>query len=163
MADGSKWCSGDVIRYEPLTRPNRWCREGIAIAEDRGWRVVLLDTFWGGGTETHVLTDEEASTGELLFNVGDYDELDRHNPGTPLTWEKYAPEDRRVITEQHGLRSRWFIRKGASEDWPTQIANAERAVEDRRACFSSARASLECAERRLQDVRQKAATAGGAR
>lgn len=156
-----EWRPGDVIRYSTLTRPNRWCREGIAIAEERRCRVVLLDTFWGGGSETHVLTDAEADTGEWLFNIGDYDELDRYSHGTPSTWEKYAPEDRRVITEQHGLRSRWFIRKGASEDWATQIANAERALEKKRSQLRSAELSLEWALEDLSRLREKATAIGG--
>lgn len=160
--DASKWASGDVIRYDTLTRPNRWCREGIAVAENRNGRVVLLDTYWCGGSETHVLTDEEAATGELLFNIGDYDELDRYSRNSPHTWEKYAPADRQVITEQHGLRSRWFIRKGATEDWPTQIANAEQVVEEKRGKVRSAQISLEWALVDLARVREKAAAGGEA-
>jgi hypothetical protein len=143
---------GDVVRYETLDRPNGWCREGIAIATKVGSRLKLLDTYWSGGSETHALTDAEVATAELIFNIGDYDELDRYSSGTPRMWEKYAPADREIITEQHGHSMRWFIRKGASEDWPTQIDNARRRVAERESDLAVTQRSLEWERQELARI-----------
>lgn len=123
--------AGDVVRYETLTMPSRHCREGWAIARTRDDdSVYLLDTFWGSG-DTHVLTDEEIATAELMFNLADYDELDRYRSHeSRAKWETYRPADRETVTSQHGLQVRWFIRKGAQPDLATQIDNARQGVAD---------------------------------
>lgn len=142
---------GDVVRYETLDRPNRWCREGTAIAERRNpYRVVLVDTFWSGGTEAHVLTDEETATAELRFNLNDYDELDRYSGMSQATWHKYATKDRAAVTSQHGLRKRWFILKGATEDLATQIVNQREKIAECQSKFQSARNDLRYAEQELE-------------
>jgi hypothetical protein len=144
----------DVVRYETLTRPNRWCREGIAIAEQRGsGAIYLLDTYWGHHTsETHVLSDPEIATAELLFNLDDYDELDKYSSGSKLKWERYAPADRRIVTEQHGCYTRWFVRKGAVESWPTKIENAQRELDKKREDLKHAQWHVEWAEQELARV-----------
>lgn len=145
--------SGDVVRYDTLTRPNRWCREGMAVAERRNpYSVVLMDTFWMSGAESHLLTPEEIDTAELLFNVGDYDELDRFSPSSEATWQKYARDDRKVITAQHGLQKRWFIRKGATESLPTQITSARELVAQRESELQSAQHRLDWAREDLDKL-----------
>lgn len=119
---------GDVVRYDPA---EHHCREGMAIAYERHGNVVLLDTFWDGYGDRHMLTADERDTAQLSFNLNDYDELDQYNRSSPGNWGKYAPDDRRTITSQHGLRKRWFIRQGATEHWPTQIDNARKEVATR--------------------------------
>lgn len=143
---------GDVVRYETLTRPDRWCREGTAIAVKQGGVVRLLDTYWCLGTETHVLTTDEAATAEFRFNLNDYDELDVYDRGAPAKWERYAEADREVVTEQHGHRRRWFVRKGAVEDRETIVANAAATVDKRER-------ELEVAQDRLAWARQELAAA----
>lgn len=143
MTAPTNFRANDVVRYRS-ERENRWCREGLALAHGRhDGTVVLVDTFWGGAGagDNHVLTDTERGTAELIFNTGDYDELDRYDRGSHFIWEKYAPEDRAIITSQHGLQFRWFIRKGASEHLPTQIANARAAVAEAERELSSARST----------------------
>lgn len=123
--------AGDVVRYETLDRPDRHCREGMAIAKAGGnGRVLLVDTFWASFSESHTLTAEEVATAEPVFNLADYDELDRSRHGAAEKWKTYAPADREVVTSQHGLQVRWFIRKGVEPDLATQIDNARDAVGD---------------------------------
>lgn len=144
-------CAGDVVRYTPT---DRWCREGIAIAQDRTnltGRAVLLDTYWGN-TEPRALTDAEADTAELMFKLADYTELDPYLYSSPATWDTYAPADRQLITEQHGCRKRWFIRKGAQPDWATQIANARGVVSARELELASAERRLRWAQEDLVRV-----------
>ncbi|PKQ59750.1 hypothetical protein B5566_02600 [Mycobacterium sp. MHSD3] len=105
----------------------------------------MLDTYWGASEPTE-LSDTEAATAEFMFKLADYDELDRHSHSAKATWEKYAPADRQVITHQHGLQHRWFIRKGASPDWATQLSNAQGVVD-------AYEYELGCAQRRLQWAR----------
>ena len=140
----------DVVRYTSERR-DRWCREGTAIA--CGDDAILVDTFWGGyGSDSHVLTPDERATAEVLFNIADYDELDRYNHGSEGTWRKYAPGDRTVITSQHGLQRRWFVRKGAQPNLPTQIQNAREAVAQAEEKLSSAQWWLDSARRELAEL-----------
>ena len=144
---------GDVVDYDTLTRPNRWCREGTAIGTaTRDGRVILCDTYWSGGSETHVLTDAEIATARLRFNLGDYDELDRYSHRSPVMWKTYAPADRQTVTAQHGCHTRWFVRKGASPDWATQIANAREVVAERELDVASAQRQLDWAREDLARV-----------
>ena len=121
--------AGTVVRYRP--DPSRhdpaWCREGMAIADSDG---RLFDTYWGSMSEAHRLQPVELDTIEILFNVNDYDELDRYAHGSKAKWETYHPDDRRYVTSQHRLQCRWFVRKGASPDLATQIENAREAVRE---------------------------------
>lgn len=152
--------TGDVVRYTPRTT---WCREGIAIAQDHArlnGRLVLLDTYWGS-TEPGMLTDDEADTAELMFNLADYDELDRYSiHASRSQWETYAPADRQIITHQHGLQRRWFIRKGAQPDWATQIDNARRSVAEREDEADRARRAVDWATEELTRLIAAAEAAG---
>lgn len=145
----SPFRAGDVVHYTPA---QHHCREGIAIAHDRYGKVVLLDTFWNCGGDQHALDTNEVLSAELIFNLGDYRELDQYNRASPVMWAKYAPADRQVITSQHGLTRRWFIRHGASEDWPTQIENARRELEQRELDAASAQRQVEWAREYLAKV-----------
>lgn len=152
---------GDVLRYTPQPRfqgqaDTRWCREGTALAtERRDGSTLILDTYWGSMSDAHVLTDAELATAELIFNVGDYDELDQYRSGSREQWLRYAPEDRQRITSQHGLQCRWFIRKDASESLATQIENAREAVRDAEGKVESAQWRLDWAKRDLAELEAK--------
>ena len=137
---------GTVVRYrpDPSRHDPRWCREGMAIADARGF---LFDTYWASGGDSHRLLPIERDTIEVLFYLSDYDELDRYSNVSKGVWATYAPDDRRLVTSQHGLIRRWFVRKGARPDLGTQIANAEEKVRD---CEEAVRA----AQRHLDRVRQ---------
>ena len=143
---------GTVVRYapDPSRHDPMWCREGLAIAEKRrhDGRVVLADTYWGSGSETHIVRDDEMASIEVLFHLDDYEELDRWRPDVQR-WKTYAPEDRQRITMQHGLQQRLFIRKGAQPDMPTQIANAEEKVREAERAVESAEWRLEWARKDL--------------
>lgn len=150
---------GDVVRYTPS---DRWCREGIAIVQDRvrpNGRYQMLDTFWGS-SDPAPLSDAEANTAEFMFKLTDFDELDRYLNSSPVTWEKYAPADRQMITQQHGLQKRWFIRKGATPDWATQIENARQVVADRKRKLDSAQSCLNWANEDLVRIINEAEAAG---
>lgn len=156
--DKYKLRDGDVVSYTPT---DRWCHEGTAIAVQRGNRMLLLDTYWGSH-DPAVLTESETASAALMFNLADYDELDRYLHSSPVTWEKYAPADRQLITMQHGLQRRWFTRKGAAPDWRTQIDNAHKAFRKRTDALDSARRQVEWARQDLADVVTKAQAAGAA-
>ncbi len=163
--NGPTFRVGDVVRYSPQPRfPGqrdvRWCREGTAIAEKRDdGRLVLVDTFWGSGSDNHVLTDAELATAEIRFNLNDYDALKEYPRGASHdTWMKYAPAHRETVTAQHGLQSRYYIRKGAQPDLDTQIVNARAVVADAEAAVDSAKWHLECARRDLAALQQSAVT-----
>ena len=138
---------GTVVRYIPdqSRHDPMWCREGMAIADDRGF---LCDTFWGSGSEAHVLRGVELESIEMLFHLDDYEELDRWRPSVEH-WSKYAPVDRQQITHQHRLQRRLFIRKGAHPNLATQIANAEEKVREAERAVDSAKWRLELAQRDL--------------
>jgi hypothetical protein len=144
--------AGDVGRYQP---ENTWCHEGLAVAEQRGEELVLLDTFWGASERTRV----NPAVFEILFNVNDYDELDRYSHESSARWEKFAPEDRQRITSQHGLQSRWFIRKGAVEHLPTQVENARERLREAEAELRSAQRHVEWAQQELAALEAQAVPA----
>lgn len=143
---------GDVVRYapDPSRHDPRWCREGMAIADERG---ILFDTYWGSGGDNHRLNAVEVATAEVIFNVADYDELDRYARASRGIWETYHPDDRRVLTSQHGLQRRWFIRKGADPDMATQVASAEEKVLEAEEAVASAQRRAEWAREELADLR----------
>ncbi|NMO00846.1 hypothetical protein HH308_06415 [Gordonia sp. TBRC 11910] len=127
---------GDVVRYTP-SRDH--CREGMAWAIRPRGRQVLVDTYWNVGVDSHVLTDEEIATAEVVFNTNDFHELPRYDRGTPDQWKRYAPKDRETISAQRGLQHRYFVRKGASEDWDTIVANARDYADE---CAADAEAAV---------------------
>ncbi|SHX96547.1 Uncharacterised protein [Mycobacteroides abscessus subsp. abscessus] len=146
----------DVVRYRPSAHH---CQEGVAIAKDCGGSVVLVDTFWQSAShDDHVLTASEIASAELVFNMEGYDELDRYISSSEQLWNKYAATDRQVVTSQHGLQKRWFIRKGARPDWNTQIDNARQVVAGYERELEAVRSHLEWARRDLADMLAAATT-----
>jgi hypothetical protein len=88
-----------------------------------------------------VLTESELATATLTFHLSDYDELDRYKHDSQRIWETYDPADRQMVTSQHGLQRRWFIRRGAQPSWHQQIENArQRLTEAEESAESAARA-----------------------
>lgn len=137
---------GDVYRYEPETS---WCREGMATVEvRRDGSTQLVDTYWRSTSDAHVLRDAELATAELLFNTADYRELDRYEQ-----FEDFRPEDRQVITSQHGLRVRRFVKQGTEKDLRTMITNAEEAVEEAQRELNSATFRLQMRRDELERLR----------
>lgn len=140
---------GTVVRYTPQSQypggDARWCREGMAIANKAGH---LVDTYWGSGSEAHRVTAAEQASVKVLFHLDDYDELDRWRPDEQK-WLSFAPEDRQLITMQHRLQRRLFIRKGALPSRDTLIANAREKVAEAEAEVSSAQRSLDWAQEDL--------------
>jgi len=127
----------------------------MAIAKERddGF-VYLADTYWT--SENHVLTEEEVASAELLFNLADYDELDRYRRHeSAATWKTYRPEDRETVTSQHGLQTRWFVRKGAEPDLQTQIENACEAYLEAQSKLRSAEADVRYAWQVLAELEAK--------
>jgi hypothetical protein len=114
---------GDVLLYTPT---ERHCREGMAFVSDRG----IIDTYWRstGDGESHILTADELATAKVLFNIRDFDVLDRYSAASRETWLAYHPADRQRITSQHGLQEELFVRCGAQPHLATQIENARERV-----------------------------------
>lgn len=136
---------GDVLRYSPSTGH---AREGMAFVGESG---LARDTFWRtrGDSDSHALTAEELASATLLFNVRDFDALDRHSQASRETWETYHPDDRRKITSQHGLQEELFIRCGAQPHLDTQIENAEARVDK---AGREAKAADDALERRRNEL-----------
>lgn len=133
---------GDVVRYTP-ERADRWCREGMAIAKQLPGVVALVDTYWYPSDDVmlrHVLTPAEVATAEHLFNVEDFRELPH---AERYVWKEYRPEDRQVITAQHGLTRRLFVRIGSEPDLATRIQNARDDVAEAEEAVRSAESRLE--------------------
>lgn len=127
---------GQFYRYSPKTN---WCHEGLAEVTKHG----ILDTYWGGSSETSPLNEAERASAVLLFDSADYDELDRYNSGSKYRWEQHNPNERQKITEQHGCRTRWFIKKGAVPCIDTKIQNALDRLEEAEVELRSAKYRVE--------------------
>lgn len=146
----------DVVKYAVP----RHCREGFAVAHLRNGKLILRDTYWLRDDDlSYVLTADEVANAELLFNIDDYDELDRHDRSTPMTLATYAEADRAQIPMQHGLTIRYFVRKGATPDLATQVANARALVSQRRDEVRTAQLTLARAESELARLDSELAAA----
>ena len=139
---------GDVLSYTPLRAfEPRHCREGMALVDEHG---RAFDTFWGIDLgDRHCLTAAELATATVVFNVGDFEMLDKYSHSSRGRWETYNPLDRAVITSQHGLQAVYYVRKGAQPDLETQIENARERVEDAERQVRSAQSGLEWRRREL--------------
>jgi hypothetical protein len=140
---------GDVVRYTS-ERENRWCREELAIGVRRhDGTVGLLDTYWEVRDPTcdHWLSEGELATVQHLFNLHDFRQV-QHEP----EWRTYAPFDRQVVTAQHGLVRRYYVRIGAEPDLATQIANARQRLAERETEALLAAQRVEWARRELADL-----------
>lgn len=119
---------GDVVDYTPdidyTGRPAHHCREGVAIVVERkDQSLYLIDTFWGSGTDAHVLSETEVANAELRFNTGEYRELE-HNENRDGIPREYWQE----IPSQHGLQKRRFVEVGAGPTWEQKHANARQDI-----------------------------------
>ena len=130
----------------------RHCREGVAIERNPG---QFFDTFWASGQDAHRLTAGEVATAVLLFDTDDFDELDGYGRAArPSEWEQYALKDRALITSQHGLQVRYFVRRGAVPDLETQIDNASREVGDAEYVLRRAQWGVDSAKKILADLEE---------
>jgi hypothetical protein len=142
---------GYVVRYTP---DRNWCREGLAVAKPyHDGTVRLVDTFWGFGSDAHILTGAEAATAELLFDLAAYIPVQ-----TEAEWMRYAETDRRIVTAQHGLTRHYYVRAGAVEDLPTQIENARAALAQAEQVVESAQWRVELARRDLASLESQRVT-----
>ena len=135
----------DVVKYKPDPRRHdpMWCREGTAIVMETvetGGRLDVRDTYWGSGSDRHMLTSEELESATVRFNLDNYEQV---NHG----WVEYHPDDREVVTSQHRLQRQEYVRIGAVPDHGTKVENARATVAEREAELASA-------ERRLLWARQ---------
>lgn len=159
-----------VYTYESIERPSRHCREELAVDRffwDREQPIepnvplVLFDTFWGGGSETHRLTDAELATAVLVFDTDDYDMLPRYpRDSAHRTWLQYRPEDRKTVTSQHGLQNDYYVRKGSKPDLLTKIENARAHLESRESKLRQATWGVESAQRDLDELLAEADSSG---
>lgn len=133
---------GDVLTYrpDPSRHDPNWCREGMAIVNAEG---TAFDTYWASGSEAHRLQADELTTAEVIFNIGEYEELDGNRHGIRRTWETYREDQRQVVTSQHRLQARFFVLKGAQPDLDTQVMNARAALEKAREELVSAGRAIE--------------------
>lgn len=119
---------GLVVRYQP--DPSRhdpmWCREGQAVGTG-GIEGFLADTYWGSGGDAHLLTVEETESMTVLGHLSDYRLLGR---GEPVT--DYAPDDRLLVTHQHGLQRDHYVRIGAVVSYRARITEQVRRVREAR-------------------------------
>lgn len=132
---------GDVLRYDAfINQYGNHAREGIAIVRDEDGELVARDSFWDAfwASGGKALTLEELETAEFKFNHADYRIVDHQTE-----WEKYHPNDRQALSEQHQHRHVYLIREGAQPSLHTQIENARHKVDEARDNVRSAEMSLE--------------------
>lgn len=134
--------TGDVYTYTPK---QHHCHEGLAIEDERG---NLIDWFWGSSRDSMLdkLVGRDAEDLKLIANLGDYDLTPRDGRESN---REYAPEDRLVITSQHGLQRTYYIRKGAEPDRATKIANARHRIEKAQSELRAAEFQVEWARKEL--------------
>lgn len=151
------WTAGTVIKYSPAERFDRfWCREGMAIAEERAdGSVFFADTYWGSGMDRHILSDAEVATAEVLFRLDDYRLVDRNE-----TWDDFAPDDRQVITSQHRLQQKLYVRIGSTPDLDTKLENARAKVRAAEEGVEAAKHQLKWAQHDLGEIAERVIETG---
>lgn len=152
---GVEFREGDVLDWEP---ENRWSTEGVAIVEKYyDGSLVAVDTFWsGGGVDRHILRGHEIATATVRCNLADYDEFDSAESAKGTNFGDYHPNDRMVVTRQHGLTQWRFIRKGAKPDHGTRVERFRAEVERHEKELESATWHLEWARKELASVEAEA-------
>lgn len=139
--------TGDVYTYIPT---QHHCREGLAIENDRG---RLIDWFWGGhDLSLDNIVDRDADALTFVANLNDYELTPRDGRESN---RDYAPADRLVIHSQHGLQLTHYIRKGASPDLSTKIANARIRVAEAESDLRSAESAVKWARKDLEDLERQ--------
>ena len=137
----------DVYTYSPK---EYHCTEGLAIENDRG---LLIDWFWGGDVVSHrQYVDRDAEDLKLIANLNDYELTPRDGRESNCN---YAPEDRLVITSQHGLQQTFYIRKGSIMDLATRIKNACERLEEAQSEMRSAQRRVEYAQEALNEIEKE--------
>ena len=156
---------GDVLRYEDRRRPGdvnyRWCKEELAIVDDRG---IALDTFWGGpGSTDRSLHSDELATARVIANLNDYTLHSEYGRMTTeainagmANWEDYSSDDRLWITRQHGCIQILYVRNGAQPDISTKLTNARERVREAESRLRSAEWSLQRAQEDLAKLEAQA-------
>ena len=137
--------AGDVYTYTPK---QHHCTEGLAIEDERG---RLYDWYWGGSRDPMLdkIVSRDAEDLTLIANLGDYELTPRDGRESN---REYAPEDRLVITSQHGHQRTYYVRKGAKPDLGTKIENAREALRDAEQAARSAQHGVEWARRQLAQL-----------
>lgn len=130
----------------------RYTIEGSHHARE-GWAVEIApgdfrDTYWS--SDRYRLNVREVETLDFQFDTDDFEPITgNYGSGIPPHWTEYAPEDRARIPSQKGLRTTWYLRRGASPDLDTQI-EAQRVILEREdANLRSVQARRDEAQERL--------------
>jgi len=145
---------GEVYAYTPISG---WCHEGTAIVAKCG---RLVDTYWGidANPGEYAIHPDEVNTARLLFDMADYDMLYRYGRDTSkFRWEQFHTEDRQKVTEQHGCRTIYFVRKGAHHSLAQRITNAHRDLAEAEGELRSAQRSVELRKEDLQELERELA------
>jgi hypothetical protein len=139
------------VKVYEYKRSQHHCREGMAVEIGPG---DLRDTYWGlDGSDRHKLTGAEVAGATFLFDTDDYEDVTSpHNREIPSAWADRAEDDRRVVTEQHGLRVRYFIRKGSEPSHEMKVTNARDALLRAQQKAEYAARAVEWAQRDLDEL-----------
>lgn len=142
--------AGDVYTYRPK---QHHCTEGLAIEDERG---RLYDWYWGSSRDSMLdkIVPGDAENLTLVANLSDYELTARDGLESN---KDYAPADRLVITSQHGYQRTYYIRKGATPDLSTKIANARARLEEAESKLRSAESSVKWAQKELSQLERTAA------
>lgn len=134
--------TGDVYTYTPT---QSHCHEGLAIEDERG---RLYDWYWGSSRDSMLdkIVSRDAKDLTFIANLNDYELTARDGRESN---KDYAPADRLVITSQHGYQRTYYIRKGATPDLSTKIANARRKLEEAESEMRAASFRVEWARKEL--------------
>lgn len=135
-----------VFRY--TIEGSRHAREGWAVEIGPG---DFRDTYWS--SDRYQLGVKEVESLEFQFDTEDFEPIiGDYGSGIPPIWTEYASEDRARIPSQHGLRSTWYLRRGASPDLDTQIRAQREILEREESSLRSVQARRDSAQARLKEL-----------
>lgn len=138
---------GDVYKfmyseeYRKKLYDSNWCFDGQLVARKyHDGKILLVDTYWGGGSERHYGTYEEwEKKGELTFYVN----LTDTEKNTEDCERYYVQEDIFNLSHQHGCYKDIRIRKGAKRNKEVMLETINEKIQQTHRDMESKARTLE--------------------
>lgn len=150
---GQTMKKGDVYRfhYHPKegVRDVNWCFDGQLVATEVRGELMLVDTYWGAGSENRHFTKEKAEAeGTLTFvcnldEVVDIEHYDRHY---------WSPDDVFNLSRQHGCYTHFVRRKDAKRSKEAMLKALYDRLAEAKQKVSSAMSDVERCGSKIHEV-----------
>jgi len=134
--------------FQYIIEGSHHAREGWAVEISPG---DYRDTYWS--SDRPKLNAQEIESLKFQFDTDDFEQISgNYGSGVPPIWREYASEDRGRIPSQNGLRTSWWLRRGAGPDLDTQIRAQRETLEGARQDLRAVQARFDGAQEKLTEL-----------